>query len=462
MLALRRSGSVLLIVLSASAAIAQVGGGSSACNNQTRQVAIVAGYHNELSDDCQQITISVAGQSFQSPSRCKVGWAKYAGTVYTCGVSAEQIHCETQGYKVPLTLASGGGCPDLIGLTPGSWPSWGQVPAAIVAALRCAPPELTETFDWSASTRNCTVQPSAVSVPGVGEEHMAAGAQSFLLWLGDPTALCETGSTDLFLSPFDRAQVAETTHLPAEWISAASTVTALVGARLEAEVRVEHFGPSNQIRSRSTARLAGAVLSDGRFDLEESKAVEQEGRVELLTTRLRFDGGALFEVCSGAELGNVYLPDYVDFERTAHVLCHRIEPLFRWVAQPVRMAAFPEALYSVETQDGVHRVSRWTDWGGQQVISDTLRIGAVDSLPLSWSVFDSTGRTRHFVSFEGYRELAPGAWRPTRVVETTYLEGESEGPRVVVTTRVIRATPLEDSVLGAVPFFEDQIYQVWR
>lgn len=284
----------------------------------------------------------------------------------------------------------------------------------------------------------------------------ACSAAAAAVQVGDRT------SASPFRSEYDPAQVADAAHLPAELRATLNAVPSLPGALLEAEVRIEHYSQGDSIRNRRSGRLTGTVLADGRFDVEHAKAVEHEGRAAVSTSRIRFDGQALIEVCSAAEVGNVYLPESVDFERSAHALCHPIEPLFRWVAKPARMGIFADARYTVVTQDGVHRISRWVDWGGQEVVSELLRVDAASSLPLSWSVFDSAGRTRHFVQFDGYRPLSPGAVRPTRIVETTYLEGDLDGPRVVVTTRVDRATLLEESELGAAQFAQDQVYQVWR
>src|SRR5262249_30954695 len=129
-------------------------GASGQCNNLTRSLQHPAGSSSNTSS-CPVMTVSVSilGQSatLTTPASCPNNKTTYFGSIYSCGPSATDIHCTAKGFKVRVMvwdIGSGSPCPQG-GNVFSSW-------AAARAAFNCAPlPLVSDTYDWSATVKNC-------------------------------------------------------------------------------------------------------------------------------------------------------------------------------------------------------------------------------------------------------------------------------------------------------------------
>jgi hypothetical protein len=438
---------------------------AQACNNLTRTKSTEAGYHNAQSEHRSQLTITVAGQPYPTPAQCPQGYAYYRGTVYTCGPAATSIHCKAQSNKVYIDLATGGGCPDITGLNPGTWSSWAVVPSAIIAAFRCKKPTVTQTFDWSASTSNCG---SGVPEPppDVGQEQTGSDGQVFVRLLSDPRPALPSTQRNPFEWAYDTAQTGTSEELPTPLRTAFTQYGSVLGVQVLANVTYEYRAADGTIESSRTASISGKVWRDGRFDVSQVEAVmSPDGRLPV-SARLVFNGSGLYEDINETEEARAYGFVGSRSATTFSLLTRFVEPVYRWVRNPLEVALFPDAVYeSSVSQDGtITTVSRRVGTGVDATISDSheLEITAAGVRPKSWSVRLPTGGPCVLLTFADHRTLATDVWRPFRITNTYYLDGTASGRKLTTTLEVQRAVPVTSTEMDPWPFASDRIWCMWK
>ena len=244
---------------------------SSDCNDTTRQSDIVAGDHNMSEETCQQITFSVAGQSFKTPDKCRTGGAHYAGTVYKCSGPLVGTHCNPRSWRVAVTTWTGGACPKVPRLDIWSWDAWKKVPKALLKALECVAPAKKEDKDWSATTRTCSSGNQVASLePGLVYESSAF--VPYMAWQGNPTFVLDTPTEwSVFLNDYDFSQSTDPGVLPGLMGHVARAHSNSGGFDLDATVTIEHFaGPGASPFNTYTARIIGLVGTNGMFDIQKN------------------------------------------------------------------------------------------------------------------------------------------------------------------------------------------------
>ncbi len=435
---------------------------STGCNDQSRTVQIVAGFHNSLEEQCGTFSIDVAGVGFTSPSKCLKGAANYAGTVYSCGGTSTGIDCNPNGYQVSIQLLNGGACPDLLGLvTGGSFPSWDDVPEAIVTALSCVPPSITETFDWSASTTRCNF--GSQSMDDVGTVVTSPSGEIYTISMGDPQPLLNQSVANVFMSAYDAAQSPSVTQIAAPLADVLADYGVIQGLELTAEVTVTHGAPYTNTH---VAQLQGRLFADGRFDLTETVLAAKDGVVDPLSRRLICDGSAVALLSNQAEDGLAWSVGSAALDEVLPTLTLSVWPLYRWLVDPFDIPTFEDLDYAVSTDaaTSVTAVTRLHDpsQGAAAKVYQLDDNGAV-SHPASISVLDPSGLLRRQVVFGDHKTVADGVWRPFSVERQEFLSPGSQAGDVVVSVRIIRTR-----VLGGTEFEVDlpsdpnQRWLIWQ
>ncbi len=439
-------------------------GGAPVCNDLSRTLQQPAGVSGQVViTDCAQITVSVGGSSYSTPPTCVVAYSQYCDSVYTCGPAAEGIHCDPRGYKAAIKNYRNGRCPDIAGLANGMfWEEWADVPANLVAIIQamssCVLPEVSETFDWSASTTACSQ--GEVVEPGVQGDASGVRRTS---GSGDPRALVEGCP---FRNPFEtpygvamRAgggvaepllQEVETHHPP------------LHGAALSVALEVRHYeAGSLEARHVSALLYDGRIAASGTFDLVRTSILYGE---ETLLGRERqlFDGIFLAFATLGAPEGRVLGPRHQEESPVWSVeILPYLQPLHRWLENPFDLSRFASHRYSVAPQGaGGERIllEKSVQAGPRAYVDRRLllerpsRSGGAGPRCVreSW-ILDASGEVREKSSFGDFREVAPGVWRPFRIEHTVFLGVRPRGARIEWRFRIDSAMPLTREQAEQIP-----------
>ena len=435
------------------------------CNNQSRTLQQAAGYTGVSSTTCSQFIFTVGGQTFQTPSSCQQGYAFYHGTVYSCGPASTGTHCKATGFDVDIDLATGGSCPDITGLNPGSWTAWADVPAAITAAMRCKAPTVTHTFDWSAVVSSCTIQVPIDGEPGVVEV-LGASGEVYLRAIGSPEFALSGQLWNPLVGAYELAQDGTLEQLPIDLRTACSTYAPVHGVDVAAQVVIENWSSPDAVQIK-TYEIVGRVLRSGQFDVTCTFAVEHEGELVPVSRRLRHDGRALYVLPASAEEFSAYDAEYPRRDETFWLVCSMVAPLHEWVSNPIQVPLFSSSTFDpvADGPDGVKRVARRVASPGGGSVSEEYALdgSSIERHPLSRSTFDSMERVRQFSAFANPIMIGEGVRRSGSFTETDQLDGVAGGRRTVVKTTIRRADVLSVGTgLSPLVTESDQIWNVWR
>lgn len=428
------------------------------CNNKARDAQITAGFHNSQSESCATFSISVAGLTFSTPSTCVVGDAFYHGTIYGCADSTTLgSHCTAAGYKVNITLRSGGGCPSVVGLDPGSWESWEDVPSAVVDALTCIAPSTTTTFDYSASVKRC--EPPELESPTLGLEISSSGV-SFERFAGDPAQFVDDGA----LLPFDPAQIAwamardlESTA-PAPIAAIADRIALHDAVDVQATITIRHLLAGSATHQRSF-ELEGRFWRNGQIDTDQFEVVEFEGESLTARRRLRLIGGSLAIEADGEAGGDLWTASSTEFERARLTFVEDLDIVRVWVDDPFQMPLFEGSHFDVTASSaGLATVERRIDSSGPVVWRMQAALEPFVA-PSIVEILDSLGRVRRSTTFGDEQVFGDGLQRPATMTCRRFVDGTAEG-RVIETELVVHrahgASPTD-----TVPL-ETGLWRIWH
>jgi hypothetical protein len=175
----------------------------------------------------------------------------------------------------------------------------------------------------------------------------------------------------------------------------------------------------------------------------------------------------LFAWSDTSEEGNVYTNNYVHRERVFWMLAEALAPLRTWVARPLDVALFADAVYAPvhAAGDGSVTIERLVPWSSDLQVSEKYVLDASLPIrqPVSRAELDGLGRIRHLTTWSDPVPVGGETLRPrvTQLVE--FLDGTSQGRRKTVTLTVHRAQQLEPSEdLPAWTSTAEQVWNVWR
>ncbi|MBI5431744.1 MAG: hypothetical protein HZA52_02820 [Planctomycetes bacterium] len=466
-----RSLTAIVHAVMPSATIAVLAGGAFSqsstgdCNNTSRTPTVLAGHYNPLTQNCPQLTFSVAGQTLSTPASCLIGYTVYDDTIYKCEGTASGSHCKEQGFLVKVEVYSGGGCPNIVGLATGAYTSWADVPAALQKALNCTPPKTPKTpkNDWSAQCTSCKQGTSENS--GVGEVQLGAGGVPHLLIEGSPFGAVAGAPTNLFETPFDAAEDGNISGLPTVLRVAASNFSPLSGVEILAEIAIEHVGTMGESDGPSRSVVRGRVMRGGQFDVTVTETGSVEGIEVPVSQRIVFDGRALCSLVERSECGNVYSRDSTNWSQSVARLTYKVRPIFDWVADPLALSLIPGSTrVSNIDEHGLSIEQRMVHVGQSLLVSEAhgLSFDGEFATPRWNRVYDGVGGICSERTFDDHRVLANGVWRSWVVNDTVHTDPAPSGAHVVTTVRVIRATPLAADAFSPPQFDEHQVWRVWQ
>ncbi|MCU0864951.1 MAG: hypothetical protein MUC36_14265 [Planctomycetes bacterium] len=448
-------------VVMALASVCQGLVGQATCNHTGRKVQIEAGDRNFSNAPCGNFSIVVAGSNIQGPANCLRGGAHYAGTVYACEGIANLTNCKNQGFKVAIETYSNGGCPDLTGLIPGaSFASWMEVPAAVRKGLQCIPPKKKDTFDWSASTTDCPT--GTKQRPAVGT--VRQGGSGAFYTVAEGSVYPSHGSRNPFLTPYDSAQSSSPAVVSGLLGSLVIPLhPRFAGAVLGGVVTTEHV--IDGVSFERSVSVEGSVLSNGRFDLNTSYGIVQEGRAVSHGKWLTFDGNAMGSTADGSENGNLWPATGVDFALRFSQQASDVIPLYQWVRDPFEIP-WTDSVSYVEATDATTAVisSRMSvALGGGLDKEYEIDLSGPVVHPIAMRVYDLTGAVREETRFKDYRAVSPGKWRPFQVTRTTWLAPARNQDRVTVTLSLTAAKLIDEAAQVAVPkgCADSHLWFVW-
>lgn len=295
-----------------------------------------------------------------------------------------------------------------------------------------------------------------VRVGGLGER--------YTVHRGDPRGLLPSSISNPFQGLLERVQDGSTGQLPDGLGAAYDRCAPGVAVAFRADVTIEHLGAGGLELGRRTVGVQGTLQADGRFDVVCRQPVEAEGERHTLTTRVIFDGTALFELGEDAPANNAYSTDYPRFATNWGHRCGFLQPVYEWLTDPLRVPLFENASYEVETDGDWMRIGRLVQWGasvGKSEVHLCDLSGAVPKVSRV-DVLDALFRVRKRVELDEPVQVAAGVYRPMQSVETRFLDGTPDGRRVVVTMRMREAELLTDPALDAPVFDDEATFQVWR
>jgi hypothetical protein len=444
---------------------------SPGCNNTTRESDIVAGDHNMSETTCQQLTFSVAGQSYSTPAKCLRGGAHYSETVYKCNGPLLNWNCNPKGHQVPVTTYTDGACPQMPQLNVLSWDSWKKVPEELAKAMTCTPPKKHEDKDWSATLKACgtSTEPDPTALVS-GQTYVGSDNQTFLAWMGawtDQQAQPWAGPD--FLTAYDLAQSSSPSVLSGVMHQVAVDHATPPGAQVSATIKIEHFdaegsSPSNVF----TSQVKGSITADGHFDLTRSIATTDEaGNPDVLVHHTTRDGMALRDLFQGGDAGCAFSGTYPHKDRALATNCADVRPIFWWLYDPFELPLFDGVQFveSSGTQAGEILARRMVGEGASSYIGTEYAVDTSGTVthPLRHTVYDSSGHVREETLFENDYAIGGSVWRPATSRTTTYLDGTTAGPRIIVTVTITRASLLTAAQASAVPaaFPDTQMWEVW-
>ena len=462
---------ITLLTLAIASSVSQstgTGTAAPACNNLTRTLAIAAGTTPAVTQNCPQITVSVAGSSFSTPASCIVAYTHYLESVWTCGPAATGLHCNAQGSQATHKNYTGGACPSVAGLTSGmSWGSWADVPANLVAIIQgmssCVPPTESSEWDYSASVSNCK------TVTGSGNLTSGGSGSG---WFGHPGELIlDIERYNPFATQYEAA-AERGAHSPQAQLRAVSDAFAAVGAaQVEVEVTVEHFDAGvDTPRNVNFSIHRGVVTDSGLFDITRTSTSTNAGERAIFDTRRVFDGELLREQTLTSGEGNAYSKAYADANRLWQMeVLPELRPLYTWIRNPYQIARFADQTF-VEAPHGEATLVQLIQSGpsGRFVGKEYVVAPDARDVPVvtSTRILDEFGRPCETSSFSDFREIAPNVWRPFDVDSQILLDREPHGARVRIHLRFRQAQPMAPqeataAVLGA-EFSNTVEWNVWQ
>lgn len=442
---------VLLALLSSPHAAGQQ------CNDLTRTKQQEAGTTSS-STNCAvaSVTVSILGQSatFTTPSSCLNSKTTYAETIYSCGPAATGIHCSAHGFPAAIKVwRMGGANPCPIG-----WPASFDSFAAASKAFSCADlPLVTDTYDWSASVKNCG--------SGTAPAELAHGAEAgdaedrYLIWNLDPRPGLP-GPTQTPMESFVAAiSTLDPAALPSPLAAVWSAHAPIDGvADLSAKI-VYHFAAEPGSVIENSYYLSGVVRRDGRFYLERSQSVTRPSEAPLLLVeQLSFDGATFFWGTRGAPRYNAWASSSARRDAELQRVAPYAAILVDWVKNPFFLSLVPgyelttEVLGSAGGNPTRVRVS-----ASHPQLAPALRGTARWTIdlasghhPESLELLTPGGEVHRRFTYSDWKPIVDGNWRPFRIVEERFAPGSS-APVQVVTTQILAGVGLPEDELGEVP-----------
>lgn len=455
-------------VLAATLCISSIASSQAAsnCNNSDRSISVQAGVQGTpITKTCAPaLTISIGVASYTTAGPCEISSVFYHGAIYHCdgNDTTTGTNCIGGAYKVTYDTRTGGSCPNITGLTPGTFKKWSDVPLDLLGALSCTDPKVTSSYDTSSSVSQCKkgkkVLPKALNRSGNSGTYLV-----------QPGIQPRTGGMgNMFYGDYEFAQ--SPGNLPGEPTldSLCASYSDLGGAKMTADVEIRHYDTNDILTHSESATITGRINSDGRFDINETRILSGNGQSASIQRRIAYDGTTLFELSPGAETGNLYLESFPLYDTVAMDQVRFIRPLYWWVSNPVRIPRFDNSIFSSTTNASTITVTLWAEDGaGQPTPSADYKIAAptlgAPEHPISRTVPDAMGIIRGKLMFEDPFALESGEWRPTRITRIALRDGISP-ERVEVQLTVTSAIRLTSSEAVAVPaaFAPNTFWNTWE
>lgn len=426
---------------------------ASACNNQTRTLAIKAGTE-QTTTECAQFTINVAGVGLTTPKNCPNSRTERDEDTWTCGPKSTGTHCTADAYKVNVKMyKSDSPCPTL----PDSIPDTLKEARALI---QCKTLPLVKEFTVKSATIRSCADGTYSMAPRTPGEFVVNGYDSFMVHLGDPDALLGGPRGNQVLAKLEALETNGPDKLPPGLMEVYLQHGAVPGIKnLSATVTLEFahvdgYGPVTREHN-----IQGMVMGDGRFTISDTRIVEDEdGGQDLAVEELSHDGASLFQGHVGADYYNVWSSESSTIDDAFYNVQY-LDPIILWIESPFLISLIPGTRYASEitTEPGGEEVLR-VDESYPQVTIEGGNTGttsyflSLDEVahPLRIENRDSQGTLSRQTEFADYRTLDNGQWRPATVVESYYQDGESE-PYLIVTTRLNTAQVMSEEEAEAAP-----------
>lgn len=400
---------------------------AAATSDAARKLAVSAGA-TCFENGCLGVTFSIPATPeplrIEIPSARTLSLVERTDEVFTCGPGAFEARCDPNGARAAFVMWNGPGggfadCPPLDFTYPG-------LVAAARYPLAWQNFERTDRATWSASAG----ARRDVDVHAHGER-ITSQKDTYVVWHGDPSSILPPARPDPLLQRFIAFENASPTELPSPLrevyaLHAPAAVLEDVEATVTAAFTVRDDAGATVERS-STHELRGTIAADGRFHVEHTRSVvcESEDPVEM-TELLAFDGATFFHGSLGAPYFHAYgsSAPIARWIHAAHALL--VRPLIEWARSPFGIELAPGFERTVErTANSVVVRETFPFVPGASTEWSTLYTLDARGAPrvTSIDVFGPGDELLRRTEFSEHRELAPGTWRPFRVVERAFEAG---------------------------------------
>jgi hypothetical protein len=451
--------------------------GTTNCNNVGRVVAVPSGVSGSIvTENCSQITVTVAGASYSTPSSCTVAYTHYLETVWACQGTTPGLDCDPEGSIATHVNYIGGACPNVAGLASGmSWGAWSEVPQNLVAIIQgmssCIPPTPMDEFDYSAKTTRCRsgTQPLRSQEPPRDTRSTPDGTV-VVPWNGDPrTAVPGSEAFNPFKTDYDLASASGGGALQPDLRRVSAAFPGIPGVALRARVQVKDFEPgAEHPRSTVDLEIEGRLAADGTFDVVRTSVARNGADERILHRREVFDGVLLIRATQGAEEANAYTLDYARrIELWRMQVLPTLRPLHRWLVNPFEIPGFATHTYRREAAEGLVFVRKIAQGSRASYVDQVFTVDAASApVPhvLSTAILDEQGDAIESSTFSNPRAFGPGFWRPAEVQHTLFLDAQPLGRRVELRYWIDEAHPLtaeEAAAIHTAPYPENVDWSVW-
>ncbi len=438
----------LIAVTSAHVAAQSV---ATACNNINEQSNSDGGYTNSQDEDCVQVTLGVPPAAIKSPDTCAVGYRFAETDTFRCAGELENWHCNPKAFKVNVTVASDGGCPeppDFSDLDLSDVEDWLRIPGLVASSFVCVPPKKKTTQNDSADISACPGSGGSISRAD-GDTMVARGTQHAVWMSSVPSQDGATAMWNPFSTPYEAAQSGDPSQLGGILGHLAVSQLGASGANFTGSVEVQHWSAGAQeFHAARRVDVRGRMYVDSTFDIVRSIPAEDAGVPVVSTQRTAFDGRYLIDYQAGAEAGNIHewgatMPAWV-----SEIYLDEARWIHGWLTDPYSIPLFDGVVYTESAGDGpdttvVQRTHPLTS--GDSFVGDAYQVVTRNGIPLPThrSEFDVAGNAWIELGYSEFFEFRPGDWRPRSTTWTRHMDATGNGARVVVILTIATATPLE-------------------
>jgi hypothetical protein len=327
--------------------------------------------------------------------------------------------------------------------------------AAAAAAFMCTPPALTNTtFDWSASTKNC-------SNHAVDDdfEHGAIGqnaADPYIYWNDTPDSQLPGPATPTALESWLSAvSTLNPAQLYADLGSVYTRHAPVAGVAVSATSTLTYPNVPGYGSVVNVYELSGRIGGNGRFYFTHGRTVpcQSGGPSQRITEQVSYDGATLFWGVEDTPRYSAWASSSSRRNLNKAALAPFAPGLQGWVQNPFLIPLVPGYSYTtttLSTNPSIIQIDGCLSELTPASMRGSVRWIVTSGHPSQLELRMPDGQVHTRFTYSNYQPIDSGNWRPFGVVEERFVPGSID-PWMTNTTVISAPTVLTAEEVASIP-----------